>query len=58
MGGKEFFTTLSVSEALAGFQPGRRTGEETVLREDALGRVPAAPVLSGAELPGIRPVHG
>ncbi len=52
MGGKEFFTTLSVSEALAGFQPGRRTGEETVLREDALGRVPAAPVLSGAELPG------
>ena len=52
MGGKEFFTTLSVSEALAGFQPRRRTGEETVLREDALGRVPASPVLSGAELPG------
>ena len=52
MGGKEFFTTLSVSEALAGFQPSRRTGEETVLREDALGRVPATPVVSGAELPG------
>ena len=52
MGGKEFFTTLSVSEALAGFQPRRRTGEETVLREDALGRVPAAPLLSDAELPG------
>jgi molybdopterin molybdotransferase len=52
LGGKEFFTTLSVSEALAGFQPRRRTGEETVLREDALGRVPASPVLSGAELPG------
>ena len=52
MGGKEFFTTLSVSEALAGFRPSRRTGEETVLREDALGRVPAAPVVSGAELPG------
>lgn len=52
MGGKEFFTTLSVPEALAGFQPSRRTGEETVLREEALGRVPAAAVLSGAELPG------
>ena len=52
MGGREFFTTLSVSEALAGFQPSRRTGEETVLREDALGRVPASPVVSGAELPG------
>ena len=52
MGGEEFFTTLSVSEALAGFQPSRRTGEETVLREDALGRVPASPVLSGADLPG------
>ena len=52
MGGKEFFTTLSVSEALAGFQPSRRTGEETVLREDALGRAPASPVVSGAELPG------
>ena len=52
MGGKEFFTTLSVSEALAGFQPSRRTGEETVLREDALGRVPASPVVSGADLPG------
>lgn len=52
MGGKEFFTTLQVSEALAGFQPSRRTGEETVLREDALGRVPASPVVSDAELPG------
>lgn len=52
MVGKEFFTTVSVSEALAGFRPGRRTGEETVLREDALGRVPASPVVSGAELPG------
>ncbi|MGH3457498.1 molybdopterin-binding protein [Aeromicrobium sp.] len=52
MGGKEFFTTLSVSEALAGFRPSRRTGEETVLREDALGRVPATAVVSGAELPG------
>ncbi len=52
MVGKEFFTAVSVSEVLAGFRPGRRTGEETVLREDALGRVPASPVVSGAELPG------
>ena len=52
MGGKEFFTTLSVSEALAGFHPSRRAGEETVPREDALGRVPATVVLSDAELPG------
>ena len=52
MGGREFFTTLSVSEALAGFQPRRRTGVETVPRQDALGRVPASPVRSAAELPG------
>jgi len=50
--GKEFFTTLSVSEALAGFLPRRRTGIETVSREVALGRVPATPVVSDAELPG------
>ena len=52
MGGKEFFTALSVSQALAGFRPRRRTGTETVSREVALGRVPASPVVSGAELPG------
>ena len=52
MVGKEFFTTLSVSEALAGFLPRRRTGIETVSREVALGRVPATPVVSDAELPG------
>jgi molybdopterin molybdotransferase len=52
LAGKEFFTTLSVSEALAGFRPRRRTDAETVRREDALGRVPAAPVRSGAALPG------
>lgn len=52
MAGKEFFRTLSVSEALAGFQPRRRTGVETVKREEALGRVPAVPVASGAALPG------
>ncbi|ONI75871.1 molybdopterin molybdenumtransferase MoeA [Kribbella sp. ALI-6-A] len=52
MPGKEFFQTQSVAQALAGFRPRRRTGTETVRREDALGRVPARPVLSGAELPG------
>jgi molybdopterin molybdotransferase len=52
LAGKEFFTALSVSEALAGFQPRRRTGVETVKREEALGRVPATPVVSGAALPG------
>jgi molybdopterin molybdotransferase len=52
LAGKEFFTTMSVSEALAGFQPGRRTGIETVPRDDALGRVPASAVVSRAALPG------
>ena len=52
MGGREFFTALSVSEALAGFRPSRRTGVETVPREEALGRVPASPVVSGSALPG------
>ena len=50
--GKEFFTTLSVAEALAGFQPRRRTTTETVPRDLALGRTPASPVLSRAALPG------
>jgi molybdopterin molybdotransferase len=52
LAGKEFFTALSVPEALEGFAPRRRTGTETVSREEALGRVPAAPVLSAAALPG------
>lgn len=52
MTGREFFRTQSVSEALAGFRPARRTGTEVVSRAAALGRVPAAPVASGAALPG------
>jgi molybdopterin molybdotransferase len=52
LAGKEFFRALSVSEALAGFSPRRRTGVETVRREEALGHVPATPVLSDAVLPG------
>jgi molybdopterin molybdotransferase len=50
--GGEFFTAQSVSQALAGFRPARRTGIETVSREAALGRVPASPVVSGSALPG------
>ncbi len=52
MSGREFFTALPVSEALAGFRPSRRTGVESVSREDALGRVPASAVTSGQALPG------
>lgn len=49
---KEFFAALSVAEALAGFRPQRRTGVETVARDEALGRVPASAVTSGQALPG------
>ena len=52
MTGKEFFSTTSVSEALSGFRPGRRTGTEMIARDEALGRAPAMAVVSGAELPG------
>ena len=41
--GREFFTTRTVAEALAGFRPARRTGAETVPLAAALHRVPAAP---------------
>ena len=37
--GREFFTTRTVGEALAGFRPRRRTGAETVALRDALRRV-------------------
>lgn len=49
---REFFAALSVGEALAGFRPQRRTGIETVARDEALGRVPASAVTSGQALPG------
>ena len=48
----EFFTALSVADALAGFRPQRRTGVEGVPRDEALGRVPASAVTSGHALPG------
>ena len=50
--GREFFTTCTVAEALAGFRPGRRTAAETVALADALHRVPAAPVAAPYALPG------
>ena len=51
-GGREFFTTRTVGEALAGFRPGRRTRAETVPLPAALHRVPAQPVTAPHALPG------
>jgi len=50
--GREFFTTRTVAEALAGFRPERRTAAETVALADALHRVPVAPVAAPQALPG------
>ena len=46
--GREFFTTRTVAEALAGFRPRRRAGTETVSLPDALDRkFPEAPYSLG-----------
>jgi molybdopterin molybdotransferase len=50
--GREFFTTRTVADALAGFRPGRRTKPETVPLAAALRRVPAGPVITPHPLPG------
>src|SRR5580658_10216165 len=50
--GREFFTTRTVADALAGFRPRRRTGTETVPLGAALRRVPAGPVTAPHPLPG------
>jgi molybdopterin molybdotransferase len=50
--GREFFTTRTVAEALAGFRPARRTQAETVPLRAALRRVTAEPVLAPHPLPG------
>jgi molybdopterin molybdotransferase len=50
--GREFFTTKTVSQALEGFRPGRRTRAETVPLEAALRRVTAQPVIAPHSLPG------
>jgi molybdopterin molybdotransferase len=49
---REFFTTRTVAETLAGFRPGRRTPTETVPLTGARHRVPAAPVTAPHALPG------
>jgi molybdopterin molybdotransferase len=51
-GSREFFTVRTVSEALSGFRPARRTLVEPVGLEDALGRVPAEPLSAPHALPG------
>src|SRR5439155_18180419 len=50
--GREFFTTRTVAEALAGFRPAGRTGAQGVPLGEALHRVPAAPVTAPHPLPG------
>ncbi len=49
---REFFTVKTVSEALTGFRPERRTPVETVSLDAALGRVPAEGVSAPHALPG------
>jgi molybdopterin molybdotransferase len=51
-GQREFFTVKTVSEALTGFRPDRRTPVEIVSLDDALGRVPAEPLRAPHALPG------
>ena len=48
----EFFTVRTVSEALTGFRPERRTGVESVPLDSALGRVPAEALSAPHALPG------
>jgi molybdopterin molybdotransferase len=52
LSGKEFFTTRTVAEALAGFRPDLRTAGEDVPLAAALHRVPTTDVSSPTTLPG------
>lgn len=52
MPGREFFTALTVAEAVRGFRPARRTTVEPVALDAALHRVPSAPVTAPGPLPG------
>jgi molybdopterin molybdotransferase len=52
LSGREFFTTRTVAEALAGFRPAHRTAVEDVPLSAALHRVPAADIRSPHALPG------
>jgi molybdopterin molybdotransferase len=51
-GGREFFTVSTVSDALAGFRPARRTDSKVVPLQEAAGRVPSAAVRAAHALPG------
>jgi molybdopterin molybdotransferase len=51
-GQREFFTVKTVSEALTGFRPVRRTHAERIPLAEALGRVPAEPLHAPHRLPG------
>jgi len=50
--GREFFTTRTVAEALAGFRPARRTAAQSVPLGQARHRVPVAAVAAPHPLPG------
>ncbi len=50
--GREFFTARTVSSALGGFRPSRRTEPEPVALAELLRRVPVAEVRAPASLPG------
>lgn len=52
MSGREFFSTRTVADAVAGFRPARRTALEDVPLAGALHRVPAAGVAAMSALPG------
>src|SRR5262245_60565464 len=49
---REFFTTKTVAQALAGFRPSRRTPAETVPLAQALRRVTAQAITAPHPLPG------
>jgi molybdopterin molybdotransferase len=51
-GQREFFTVKTVSEALTGFRPSRRTGTETIALDEAFGRIPAEALHAPHALPG------
>ena len=48
----EFFTVRTVSDALTGFRPARRTATESVSLDEALGRVPTEALSAPHALPG------
>jgi len=52
MPGREFFRTRTVAEALAALPPATATPAEGVELDDALGRVPVAPIVAPHALPG------